>query len=213
MSFIDPRIPAYAADHTTPPSQLLEQVVEDTEEVMPWPFMICGLAEARLLQALITISGARRVLEVGTFTGFGALAMAAVLPDDGRVVTLERKEETAEVARQHIAQSKHAHKVELIVGDARKELSGLEGPFDIVFIDAWKFDYVRYYEDALELLSPRGLIVADNVLWSGTVVEDGSANDDQGAEVRAFNEHVQADPRVHNVLLTVGDGLMLAWRA
>ena len=212
MEIVNPLIQNYASEHTTPPSELLDEVAADTQEVMPWPFMMSGLVEVRLLQALIAIAGARRVLEVGTFTGFGAVAMAAALPDDGKVVTLERNEETAGVARKHIERSKHGHKIELIVGDARKELAGLEGPFDLVFIDAWKFDYVRYYEDALQLLSPRGVIVADNVLWSGTVV-DGSANDDQGAEVRAFNEHVQADPRVRNVLLTVGDGLMLAWRA
>jgi caffeoyl-CoA O-methyltransferase len=212
MEITNSLIEAYAAEHTTQPSELLEAVVADTQETMPWPFMISGLVEVRLLQALIAISGARRVLEVGTFTGFGTLAMAAALPDDGKVMTLERKEETAAVAREHFERSKHAHKIELIVGDARKELSGLEGPFDLVFIDAWKFDYVRYYEDALRLLSPRGVIVADNVLWSGTVV-NGAVEDDQGAEIRTFNEHVQSDPRVRNVLLTVGDGLMLAWRA
>jgi caffeoyl-CoA O-methyltransferase len=212
MEIVHPLIEAYAAEHTTPPSELLAEVTADTQEVMPYPFMMSGLVEVRLLQALIAISGARRVLEVGTFTGFGALSMAAALPDDGKVVTLERKEETAAVARKHIERSKHGHKIELIVGDARTELAELDGPFDLVFIDAWKFDYVRYYEEGLRLLSPRGVIVADNVLWSGTVV-DGSADDDQGAAVRTFNEHVQADPRVRNVLLTVGDGLLLAWRA
>jgi caffeoyl-CoA O-methyltransferase len=212
MEIVHPLIEAYAAEHTTPPSELLEEVTADTQEVMPYPFMMSGLVEVRLLQALIAMSGARRVLEVGTFTGFGALSMAAALPDDGRVVTLERKEETAAIARKHIERSKHGHKIDLIVGDARTELAELDGPFDLVFIDAWKFDYVHYYEEALQLLSPRGVIVADNVLWSGTVV-DGSTDDDQGAAVRTFNEHVQADPRVRNVLLTVGDGLLLAWRA
>jgi caffeoyl-CoA O-methyltransferase len=211
MDIVDPRIEAYAAEHTTPPSAPLAQVVSDTQEGMPRPGMMSGLVEARLLEALVFMSGARRVLEVGTFTGFGALTMAAALPDDGQVVTLERKEETAAIARQHIERSEHGGKIELIVGDAREELSRLDGQFDLVFIDAWKFDYVRYYEEALRLLSPRGVIVADNVLWSGTVV-DGSAEDDQGAAVRAFNEHVQADTRVRNVLLTVGDGLLLAWR-
>jgi predicted O-methyltransferase YrrM len=116
------------------------------------------------------------------------------------------------VARAHIERSQHGHKVELIVGDAREELGRLEGSFDLVFIDAWKSDYVHYYEAALGLLAPRGIIVADNVLWGGTVLDD-SIDEGETRGVRAFNEHVQADARVHNVLLSVGDGLMLAWRS
>ncbi len=212
---VDPfeaQIEAYAAAHTSPPSEPLAEVVADTQEAMRSPGMMSGLVEARLLEALIAISGARRVLEVGTFTGFGALTMASALPDDGRVVTIERNEETAAVARDHIERSEHGHKIELIVGDAREELARLDGPFDLVYIDAWKSDYVHYYEAVLEMLSPRGIIVADNVLWSGTVVDE-SVQEGETRAVRAFNEHVQADSRVHNALLTVGDGLMLAWRA
>ena len=212
MDPVHPLIEAYAAEHTTPPSQQLAEVVADTQESMPSPRMMSGLVEARLLEGLIAISGARRVLEVGTFTGFGALTMAAALPDDGQVVTLERNEETAAVARAHIERSEHGGKIDLIMGDAREELAKLGGPFDLVYIDASKGDYVHYYEAALELLSPRGTIVADNVLWSGTVVDE-SIQEGETQAVRAFNEHVDADPRVRNVLLTVGDGLMLAWRA
>jgi caffeoyl-CoA O-methyltransferase len=166
--------------------------------------------EGRLFEALIAISGARRALEVGTFTGFGALTMAAALPDDGQVVTLEANEDTAAIARQHFERSEHGGKIELIVGDAREQLAKLDGPFDFVYIDAWKGDYIHYYEAALSLLSPRGVIVADNVLWGGSVLDESAGG--EGRSVRAFNEHVQADERVHNVLLTVGDGLMLAWR-
>jgi caffeoyl-CoA O-methyltransferase len=208
---VHPQIEAYAAAHTTPPPEALAGVAADTQEAMPSPGMMSGLVESRLLEALIAISGARRVLEVGTFTGFGALTMAAALPADGRVITLERDEDTAAVARAHIERSEHAGRIELIVGDARDELARLEGPFDLVFIDAWKSDYVHYYEAALSLLSPRGIIVADNVLWGGSVLRDAPGGEAGG--VQAFNEHVQADPRVHNVLLSVGDGLMLAWRA
>jgi caffeoyl-CoA O-methyltransferase len=208
----NPQIEAYAAAHTTPPSPPLAEVVADTQESMPTPQMMSGLEEARLLEALIAISGARRALEVGTFTGFGALTMAAALPDDGQVVTLERNEETAAIARAHFERSEHGGKIELIVGDAREELAKLDGPFDLVYIDAWKSDYVHYYEAALALLPPRGIIVADNVLWGGTVADE-SVDEGETPALRAFNDHVQADPRVHNVLLTVGDGLMLAWRA
>lgn len=212
MDPVHPAIEAYAQAHTSPPPDPLAEVVADTQEAMPTPKMMSGLVESRLLEALITISDARRALEVGTFTAFGALTMAAALPDDGQVVTLERNEDTAAVARAHIARSEHAGKIKLVVGDAREELGKLEGPFDLVFIDAWKNDYIHYYETALSLLSPRGIIVADNVLWSGTVVDE-SVDGGETRAVRAFNEHVQADARVHNVLLSVGDGLMLAWRA
>ncbi|HEY2601413.1 MAG TPA: class I SAM-dependent methyltransferase [Thermoleophilaceae bacterium] len=211
MDFIDPRIDRYAAEHTTPPDELLAGVAAATQKLMPIPRMMSGLVEARLLEALIVISGATRVLEVGTFTGFGALAMAAALPEDGELVTLERKEENLAVAREYIERSPHASKIKLVVGDAREELEKLEGPFDIVFIDAWKKDYVTYYERSLAMLSERGLIVADNVLWSGRVIDD-SSEEGETLAVRTFNDHIQADPRVHNVILSVGDGLLLAWR-
>jgi caffeoyl-CoA O-methyltransferase len=128
------------------------------------------------------------------------------------VITIELNEDTAAIARDHIASSEHGGKIELIVGDAREELARLEGPFDLVFIDAWKRDYVHYYEAALARLAPRGIIVADNVLWGGTVADE-STGEGEARGVRAFNEHVHADERVRNVLLTVGDGLMLVWRA
>lgn len=212
MDPVDPKIEAYASEHTTPPPEPLAAVAAATQETMSSPGMMSGLVESRLLEALIAISGARRVLEVGTFTGFGALSMAAALPADGQVLTIENNEDTAAIARDHIERSEHAGKIELIVGDAREELGRLAGPFDLVFIDAWKADYVHYYEAVLPLLSPRGIIVADNVLWRGQVIEpDVSGGEARG--VQAFNEHVQADARVHNALLTVGDGLMLAWLA
>jgi caffeoyl-CoA O-methyltransferase len=204
-------VETYAEAHTTPPAGQLADVAAYTRENMPTPAMMSGLVEARMFEALIAISGARRALEVGTFTGFGALTMAAALPEDGRVVTIENDEQTAAIARDHIERSDYAGKIELIVGDAREELARLDGPFDLVYIDAWKPDYVHYYEAAVPLLSDRGIIVADNVLWSGHVVED--AAEGSAAAMRAFNEHVHADPRTHNALLTVGDGLMLAWRA
>jgi caffeoyl-CoA O-methyltransferase len=208
---VHPQIEAYAAAHTTAPAGALAAVAASTRETMPAPGMMSGRVESRLLEALIVISGARRVLEVGTFTGFGALTMAAALPDDGEVVTLERDPDTAAIARDNIESSEQGHKVRLIVGDAREELGKLEGPFDLVYIDAWKSDYPHYYEAAVPLLSPRGIMVADNVLRGGRVLDE--AADGSVAATRAFNQRVQTDERVHNALLTVGDGLMLAWRA
>jgi predicted O-methyltransferase YrrM len=211
LDIVDPRIEEYAAAHTTPPVGQLAAIAVATRETMPSPGMMSGLVEARLFEALIAIAGARRALEVGTFTGFGALTMAAALPDDGEVVTIEKDEETAAIARDNFDSSEHGRKVRLIVGDAREELTKLDGPFDFVYIDAWKSDYPHYYEISVPLLSERGILVADNVLRSGRVLD--SEPEESVRVTREFNARVQADERVHNALLTVGDGLMLAWRA
>jgi predicted O-methyltransferase YrrM len=201
---------AYALAHTTPAESVLDQVASWTQRETSSPGMMSGLAEARLLEVLIVASGARRVLEIGTFTGFGTLTMAAAVGPEGRVITLEVDEQTAATARRHIEASPHGGRVELIVGDARQTLSRLEGPFDLVYIDAWKADYPAYYDAVVPKLSPRGVIVADNLFRAGAVLES-DAGDEGTQAMRAFADAVQADERVHNVLLTVGDGLMVAW--
>ncbi len=173
--------------------------------------MMSGLAEARLLEALIVVSGARHVLEIGAFTGVGALAMAAALPADGRVITLESNEEIAAVARRHFDSSPDGRRIELIVGDALETITALEGPFDLVYIDAWKADYPAYYDAVLPKLGERGVIVADNLFRDGAAL-DRTATDPATLGIREFARLVQHDERMHNVLLTVGDGLMLAWR-
>jgi caffeoyl-CoA O-methyltransferase len=172
--------------------------------------MMAGLAEARLLELLVVASGARRVLEIGAFTGVGALTLADALPDDGRVITLEVDPERAAIARRHIDASPHGHKVELIVGDALETIDRLEGEFDLVWIDAWKADYPAYYEAVVPKLSPRGVVAADNLFRAGGAL-DPDSEDAGNIGIREFARIVQADERVHNVLLTIGDGVMLAW--
>jgi predicted O-methyltransferase YrrM len=208
---VDPGAAAYAEAHTTPFEGPLAAAAEWTREHTSSPQMMSGLAEARLLEALLVAGGARRVLEIGTFTGVGTLTMAAAVGDGGRVITLERDEETAEAARRHIAAGAHADRVELIVGDALVTLEDIDGPFDLVYIDAWKADYPAYLDAVLPKLAPRGTIVADNLFRSGAVLD--SAPGDEGTQaMRAFARQVQQDGRLHNVLLTIGDGVMLAWR-
>jgi caffeoyl-CoA O-methyltransferase len=210
MEMIAAGVESYAADHTTPPPAHLAEVAEVTRSSTASPSMMSGLVEARLLEAFVVAAGATRVLEIGTFTGYGALSIAARLPASGRVTTIEFDPERAELSRRHIERSPHADRIELIAGDAREIVPRLDGPFDLVFIDAWKPDYVRYYEAVLPKLTPAGLIVADNVLWGGGVADPDDDEDDTRA-MRAFNDHVHADPRTQNALLTVGDGLLLAW--
>jgi predicted O-methyltransferase YrrM len=200
----------YAEAHTSPFGGSLASVAAWTQSNTDSPQMMSGLSEARLLEALIVTGGARRVLEIGTFTGLGGLAMAAALPPDGRVITLEVDEPTAAIARRHIDASPHRERVELLVGDALETLARLDGPFDLVYIDAWKSDYPGYYEAVLPKLSERGVIVADNLFRGGLALTPG-ADDPSTVGIREFARSVQEDQRVHNVLLTIGDGVMLVW--
>ena len=202
---------AYAEAHTTPLEGRLREIAAWTSANTDAPQMMSGTAEARLLQALIVVSGARRVLEVGTFTGLGTLAMAQALAPGGALVTLEVDEERAAVARRHIEASPQRERIELILGNALETIPGLDGPFDLVYIDAWKADYPAYYDAVLPKLAERGIIVADNLFRGGQAL-DSQPGDEGTAGIREFARRVQEDDRVDNVLLTVGDGLMLAWR-
>jgi len=212
MDMIDPPVARYAAEHTSAPGPHLAGVAAATREQTQTPGMMSGIVVARLLEALVVATRARRVLEIGTFTGYGALSIAARLPADGTVITLEADAGRADMARRHVAASPDAAKVELLEGDARQIVPTLDGPFDLVFIDAWKGDYPHYYEAVLPKLADHGLIVCDNVLWGGDVV-DPAPDDDNGRALAAFNDAVQRDDRVENALLTVGDGLMVIWHA
>ena len=208
---IDSAAATFAADHTTPFAGALATAARWTTQNTGYPQMMAGLPEARLLEALVVVGGARRVLEVGTFTGVGAMAMAAAVGEGGRVTTLEVDIEMAEIARRHFAEHPAGHRIELIVGPALDSLQRLDGPFDLVWIDAAKFEYPAYYEAAVPRLSPRGVIVADNLFREGDTLD--LTNTDAGtAAMRTFAARVQEDDRVDNVLLTVGDGMLLAWR-
>jgi caffeoyl-CoA O-methyltransferase len=204
----------YATEHTTPFAGALQQAARWTAANTGAPQMMAGLAEARLLEALIVISGARRVLEIGAFTGVGALAMAAALPDGGRIITLEVDPDHAAIARRHFEASPYGDRIELVLGDALESLAQLDGPFDLVWIDAWKADYPAYYDAVIEKLADRGVIVADNLFRDGaTLGPDTADTADSGTiGMREFASRVQADERTDNVLLTIGDGVMLAWR-
>ncbi len=202
---------AYADSHTTPLSGQLSEIAAWTRENTDTPQMMSGTAEARLLQALIVVGGAQRVLEVGTFTGLGALAMAAALPSGGRLVTLEVDEQRAARAQEFFDASPYGDRIELVLGPALESLARLEGPFDLVYIDALKSEYPDYYDAVVPKLAERGVLVADNMFRAGRALEP-DAGDEMSAGIVAFARRVQEDDRVDNVLLTVGDGLMLAWR-
>ena len=207
---ISPAAERHALAHTSELPDELEQIAQWTLANMPSPQMMSGLAEVRLLEALIAVGGARTALEIGSFTGAGAVAIARAMGPLGRLVTLERDPERVEIARRHIEQSGYAERIDLVVGDAITILPTLEGPFDLVYIDAYKPEYPLYYEAVVPMLATRGVIVADNLFRGGAVLDE--RNNDRGTRgMREFTERVQADERTSNVLLTIGDGVMLAW--
>jgi len=208
---VDPEIERYATEHSTPEPELLGALAAETKESIDNPQMMVGPLEGRFLQTLVHLTGARRVLEIGMFTGYSALWMAAALPPDGRLVTCDVNPAVEAVARRHIEASPWADRIEIRMGPALDTLATLEGPFDLVFIDADKSGYRAYYEAALPLLAERGVIAVDNVLWSGRVIDPDDDSDDTRALV-AFNDHVAADDRVVAVMLTLRDGLTLIRR-
>jgi caffeoyl-CoA O-methyltransferase len=213
MAFIvADEIERYAEEHTTPPTELLAALADETRRTLKVPQMLTGPIEGRFLELLVFGLGAKRVLEIGTYSGYGSLSMAAGLPPGGRIDTLELEEEHAEVARRYIAESPYADRITVHVGPAAETLERLDGPFDLVFIDADKTGYRGYYEAVLPKLSPGGLIAVDNTLQSGRVVRDPDSDDATRAIVE-FNDHVRNDPRVVCVLLSVRDGVTLIRRA
>jgi caffeoyl-CoA O-methyltransferase len=211
---VDEAIEGYAAAHTTPAAEHLQALERETRETLRSPQMLTGDIEGRFLEFLVFLARPRLVLEIGTYSGYGALSMAGALPPDGRIITCELLDEHADVAERHIAAAGMADRIDVRRGPASATIATLEGPFDLVFIDADKEGYLDYYEAVLPKLSSDGLIVVDNVLWSGRVAAPPSDDDEEStAALRVFNDHVAADERVVNVTLTVRDGVMLVRRA
>lgn len=200
-------IEAYARDHSLAPSALANELEAYTNAHCQDPQMLIGPLEAAVLKLLLRIGNARRAIEIGTFTGYSALSMAEALPADGRVVTCDINPETTRIAREFFARSPHGNKIEPRLGPALATLAQLRGEaFDFAFIDADKENYIGYYEAILPLLPAGGIVVADNVLWSGRVLAPQKESD---RALVAFNRHIHADTRVEAAMLTVRDGLFV----
>ena len=208
---VDPQIEQYAVAHTASEPAHLAALAEETRAKTTAPQMMVGPLEGRFLAALVAMQRPRLVVEIGTFTGYSALSMAEALPPGGRIVTCDISEEHAAIARRHIGGSPWADRIDIRVGHALDTLATLEGPFDLVFIDADKTSYLAYYEAVLPKLAADGVIAVDNVLWSGQVLDEQDASPDTTA-LRAFNDHVAADDRVEVVMLTIRDGVSLIRR-
>ena len=210
MSFlVEEQLEEYAERHTTAPDPLLAELAAETKATMAAPQMLTGTIEGRFLELLVAGSGAKRVLEIGTFTGYSALSMAAALPPDGRIDTLDIEPRHAEVAQRYFDRSPHGSKITLHLGPALETIAKLEGEFDFVFIDADKPNYDAYYEAVLPRLAEHGLIAIDNTLWSGRVLDPP---DETTKLIAALNDKLAADDRVVAVQLTVRDGVTLVRR-
>jgi caffeoyl-CoA O-methyltransferase len=212
MSFIvEPGVEQYAEEHTSPGGELFERLAAETHEKTTAPQMMVGRLEGRFLGTLVRSLRARRVLELGTFTGYSSISMALALPAGGRIVTCDVNEETTAIARRYAEEAGVDDRIDYRLGPALETIAALDGPFDLVFIDADKPNYVNYYDATLPLLADGGLMVVDNTLWSGQVA-DLDDQDENTLAIRALNDRVLEDPRVENVLLTVRDGMNLVWR-
>lgn len=206
LTLVPEKIEEYAANHTTAEDALLTELAKETRAEMEWYVMQVGRIEGSFLKMLVQLTNAKRVVELGMFTGYSALMMAAGLPDDGKLITCDVDPKAEAMAKKYFAKSPHGKKIEVRMGPGLDTLKSLEPGIDLAFIDADKENYGNYYEELVRLLRPNGLIVADNVLWSGKVLDPKDGSD---KAICAFNQRVKADPRVEHVLLTVRDGMML----
>jgi predicted O-methyltransferase YrrM len=202
------RIARYIHEHAVREPEILRELRAATAP-LPQAGMQIGADQGQLMAMLVKLMGAKRCLEIGTYTGYSALAVALALPKDGTIVCCDVSEEWTAVGKPFWKKAGVEKKIDLRIAPALETLKKLKGPFDFVFIDADKENYVNYYERCLELLRRGGLTVVDNVLWSGEVANE-KAKDEMTLALRKFNDHVHKDERVELAMLSIGDGLTLA---
>jgi caffeoyl-CoA O-methyltransferase len=209
LTLVPEIVEEYAAEHSAEESSLLHDLAQETYAKADSPQMQVGRLEGAFLRLIVRITGARRVLELGTFTGYSSLVMAEGLPDGGELITCDLDEKSTAIAKKYWALSSHAKKIVFKLGNAADTLKTLAGPFDLVFIDADKANYVNYWEACLPLVRSGGVLLADNTLWKGKVV---NPQDDTDRVMVEFNDHVRNDSRVESVMLTIRDGVTLAFK-
>jgi caffeoyl-CoA O-methyltransferase len=208
--FLSPEIQAYLVGHGTPPDPVQRALIEETKALGGISMMQISPEQGAFMSLFTRVVGARNVVEVGTFTGYSALCIARGLPDDGRLLCCDVSDEWTSVGRKYWEQAGVADRIDLKIAPAVETLRALpaEESIDLAFVDADKPNYAAYYEELLTRLRPNGVILVDNVLWGGNVIED-DPNDANRVAIRAFNDQVAADDRVDTVMLPLGDGLTL----
>tara|TARA_Y100001972_G_C7655287_1_gene329909 strand:+ start:1892 stop:2530 length:639 start_codon:yes stop_codon:yes gene_type:complete len=209
MSLIPEPLQKYSEEHTTEESALLSQINRETHLHVLRPRMLSGHLQGRYLSMLSKMIQPKNILEIGTYTGYSALCLAEGLQKDGKLITLEKNEELKGKIAEYLDQSEYKDQIEVRIGEAASILPTLNYTWDMIFIDADKENYPVYYDMTIDNLRSGGLLLADNVLWSGKVY-DATQQDKVTNTIRSFNEMVQNDPRVENILLPIRDGIMMA---
>jgi predicted O-methyltransferase YrrM len=199
----------YILQHLDPEEELLHTLYRETHLTQINPRMASGHLQGRVLTMLCRMIRPKRILELGTFTGYAALCMAAALPSDGELHTIEIDDELEPVIRRYLDQSTDGNKVYLHIGNTLDVIPRLKAPFELVYMDADKRQYIEDYEAVLPLVSKGGFILADNTLWGGKVLNEPHSGDKQTAGVRRFNEHIAHDNRVEKAIIPMRDGLTL----
>lgn len=211
MEFIDPALLAYCEDHTSQEDDLLKKITRETQAKVLMPRMISGHLQGKLLELFVKMLRPKTILEIGTYTGYSGLCMARGLAENGKLITLDINDELEKMVRGFFDESGLSDQIDYRLGNALEIIPTLEGPFDLVFIDADKINYANYYDLVIDKLSTGGIILADNVLWSGKVLPEGRKKlDKDTAAILDFNRMVQDDTRVENSLLPIRDGIMMA---
>ncbi|MBE6218103.1 MAG: O-methyltransferase [Bacteroidales bacterium] len=209
------KIYQYIKDHATTPSEALEWVEKQTHIRTNHPRMLSGAVQGQVMRMIAQISGARNILELGTFTGYSAICLASALPEDGHLDTLEINDELEDLIMEGFDRAGLAHKIDIHIGDCKETLQRFreEGrTYDLVYIDANKREYCEYYELIFDMVRPGGIILADNVIWDGKVCMDPLPQDKQTLGIAAFNDMVSKDPRVESVIIPLRDGLNMIRR-
>jgi len=211
MEFISPELLAYCEQHTTPEDELLKRIQRDTHAKVLMPRMLSGHLQGKVLEMITLLLNPNVILEIGTYTGYSGICMARGLRKGGKLITLDINDELEHMVRGFFQASGLSDQIDYRLGPALDLIPQLEETFDMVFIDADKANYKNYYEAVIDKVNPGGIILADNVLWSGKVLITPGQKIDKDTQILLdYNEMVQKDPRVENVLLPIRDGIMMA---
>jgi predicted O-methyltransferase YrrM len=209
MEFIEKNLADYCENHTSPESELLSNLNRDTHLKVVSPRMLSGHLQGRFLSFISKLQKPQLIIEIGTYTGYSALCLAEGLAESGKLISIDVNEETSSYAQSFIDKSAYKHQIELVVADAKVIIPTISKPIDLVFIDADKKNYLAYYQLIIEKLNTGGIIIADNVLWSGKITMPESEMDRETLALHEFNKAIQNDVRVENMLLPIRDGLMV----
>lgn len=209
MEFISKSLSNYSENHTSPETDVLSQLNRQTHLKVVSPRMLSGHLQGRFLSFIAKLHQPKLIVEIGTYTGYSALCLAEGLAQNGKLISIDVNEETSTFAQQFIAQTPYANSIELVVADAKQYINTINQPIDLVFIDADKKNYLSYYHLVMDKLAQGGLIIADNVLWSGKITLPENEMDKETLALHQFNQFVQHDNRVENLLLPIRDGLMV----